>query len=128
MFISSAFFFCKVSLPSSDNNFCMLHNFVAQVIILAASIWIVSNLFLLSVDALSQTESQYSRSGRIKEDVYIYSSAILLILNLRDLRRFRRNYVFLDMFSICSVQVHDLESVIPSCLRNPFSVKTKPAM
>ena len=53
-------FQCKVFQPSSDN-LCMLHNFVAPVINLPASMWIVTNFFLLSVDALSQIDSQYSR-------------------------------------------------------------------
>ena len=59
----------------------MLQNFVAPVIILAASLWTASSCFLLSAVALSQTASLYSSRGLIKE-MYIFPRACLLILNL----------------------------------------------
>ena len=51
----------------------MLQSFVAPLIILNVSLWTASNCFLLSVEALSQTVSLYSRSGLIK-DIYIFKS------------------------------------------------------
>ena len=41
-----------------------------------------SNFFFISSDELSQTESQYSSNGRIKE-TYIRSRECLLTLNLK---------------------------------------------
>ena len=46
-----------------------------------------SNFFFISLDELSQTESQYSSNGRIKE-MYVCSKEFLLTLNLRARIRF----------------------------------------
>ena len=106
---------CKVSYPSSDSNLSMLHSLVAPVIVLAASIWIASSFFFISDDELSQTESQYSNSGRMKE-TYICSRDFRLILNLRALINFNLTEAFSHMFSIWSVQRQVLEKVTPKCL------------
>ena len=89
---------CRVSQPSSTRSFSILHSLVAPDMILSASIWIASSFFFESEEALSHTESQYSKSGRINE-VYILSSAFRLTLNLRDLRRLSRDHPFLAHLS-----------------------------
>ena len=90
----------------------MLHSFVAPVIILAASICIASSCFLLSVVALSHTESLYSNTGLMNAK-QIFSSARLLILNLRV--RKRLNLVHAASV-IWLVQSHVSEKVKPKCL------------
>ena len=72
---------CKLSHPKSERSLVMLRSLVAPVIILAASLWTASNCFLLSVEALSQTASLYSRSGLIKDIYIFFSRAFLFILN-----------------------------------------------
>ena len=63
--------------------------------------WIASNFFFDSDEALSRTESQYSERGRINE-VYILSSALRLILNFKGLRRFNLAQAFIDISFMCS--------------------------
>ena len=53
--------------PVSDRSELMEANFVAPVIILAASFWILSCSFDSYCVHLFQTTSAYSRSGRINE-------------------------------------------------------------
>ena len=77
----------------------MLHNLVAPVMILAASICIESSSFFASFEQLSQTESEYSSNGRIN-DMYIRSRAVRLTLNLRVLIRFNLVIAFLVIFWI----------------------------
>ncbi len=63
-------FFLRLSRHShlvSIYNFSMLHNLVAPVTILAASIWIDSNSFFNSNVQLSHILSLYSIKGRINE-------------------------------------------------------------
>ena len=58
-----------------------------------------SNFFFISLDELSQTESQYSSNGRIKE-MYIRSKEFPLTGNLRVRIRFSLIYAFLQMVPI----------------------------
>ena len=93
----------------------MLQSLVAPVMVLTASMWIVSNCFLASVEELSQTESLYSRRGLIN-DMYIFSSDFLLTLNLSARIRFSRLHTCPHIFSTWSDQVYLRESVRPKCL------------
>ena len=74
-----------------------------------------SNFFFISLDELSQTESQYSSNGRIKES-YIRSREFLLTLNLRARIRLSLIHAFSQMVPIWSGQRQELEKVIPKCL------------
>ena len=73
------------------------------------------NFCLVSVEALSHTESQYSSRGRIKE-IYICSKAFRLILNLSALIRLSFTHAFSVIMLIWSVHVPELDKVIPKCL------------
>ena len=59
-------------------------SFVVPVIILQASSWIFSNSNSSCWVILSQTTSEYSRSGRMKER-YIVSSDLRSVMNFKDL-------------------------------------------
>ena len=58
-----------------------------------------SNFFFISLDKLSQTESQYSSNGRIKE-TYMRSREFLLTLNLRARIRLSLVHAFSQMVPI----------------------------
>ena len=75
----------------------MLHSLVAPVIILAASTCTASSCFFVSVEQFSHTESEYSRTGRIK-DMYMRSRAVRFILNFKLLIRFNLAQALLVMF------------------------------
>ena len=70
-------------------------------------------LFLDSVVALSQTESQYSSTARM-EEMYIFSKDFVLILNVGVRSGLSRVKAFEDIFCICSDQVHVFNTVIPT--------------
>ena len=109
---------CRVSHPSSDKSFWILHNFVPPVIILAASWWMRSSYFYFffdSVEQLSQTASLYSIKGRMN-DIYIRSRACLRSLNFKALSRLSLGHAFSTMFFTWSDQVQELLKVIPRCL------------
>ena len=74
-----------------------------------------SNFFFISLDELSQTESQYSNNGRIKE-TYIRSKEFLLTLNLRAGIKLSLINAFSQMVLIWSGQRQELEKVILRCL------------
>ena len=76
-------------------------------------------------DALSKTTSLYSRRGLTK-DVYIFSRASLLTLNLRDLNKFRLVHATAVMLLKYSVQLHLLLNVKPKCLYDIVFVKSVP--
>ena len=103
----------------------MLQSFVAPVIILAASLWTASSCFLLSAVVLSQTASLYSSSGLIKE-MYIFSRACLLILNLSARSRLSLVQAAAVMLLICSFQLQLLVKVRPKCLCEEVSVIASP--
>ena len=54
--------FWSVCIPVSSYNFCILHSFVAPVIIRAASIWMLSKFLLFSIEQLSHIMFAYSKS------------------------------------------------------------------
>ena len=68
--------FSRLIHPVSSNNFDLEHDLVAPVTMSAASIWICSILYFSSQLQLSQTTSEYSKVGRMKEK-YIVSSVLL---------------------------------------------------
>ena len=72
MFITT---FLKCNYPKSAWSLSTLHSFVAPVIIRAASVCIASSCFLISVEALSHTESLYSKRGRVYE-MYIFFESL----------------------------------------------------
>ena len=89
------------SHPKSAKSFSKLQSLVAPVIIRTASMCTASSYFLLSAEALSHTESLYSRSGLMYEK-YIFSRECLLSLN------FRINLLqaLVAILLMCSFQLH----------------------
>ena len=90
----------------SSNNFDLEHDLVAPVTMSAASISICSILYFSSQLQLSQTTSEYSKWGRMKEN-YIVSSVFLSSLNISDRNTLIRFHVFKVISAIwsCHVQV-----------------------
>ena len=107
--------FLKCNYPKSAWSLSTLHSFVAPVIIRAASVCIASSCFLISVEALSHTESLYSKRGRVYE-MYIFSRACLLSLNFKILKRFNLPQAVVAILLMYSFQLHVLEHVRPRCL------------
>ena len=63
---------CK-GFTTSSHSFWRLHTFAPPVVILSASTWNFSMVFLLSFEQLSHTTPPYSKRGRIKV-VYILNN------------------------------------------------------
>ena len=109
MFLRSS----NVSNPVSWYSFAILHNFVAPVIILNASIWIFSTACLSSLLQLSpHTMPLYSRTGHMK-DIYIRSKDFLSSRNLNDLNMLMRCQPFPVMVTMWVCQPQSLEKTRP---------------
>ena len=80
-------------------NFSILHNLVAPVTILIASICTDSNLDFSSLLQLSHIGPPYSRTGLTK-DMYIRSKDCLSNLNLKALIILRRCHALCNISSI----------------------------
>ena len=70
----------------------------------------VKLFFFISVEALSHTESLYSKRGRMHE-MYIFSRACLLSLNFKVFKRFNLPQAVVAILLMCSFQLHVLENV-----------------
>ena len=106
---------CSDSQPVSWFNISRETNFVAPVTILSASFCIFCIAFTSYCVILSQTTSEYSRMGRIKE-VYIICRYSLSSKNYNFLIIFNRCHALEVMQSICSCQVPSCERNKPKCL------------
>ena len=93
----------------------MLQSLVAPETILADSVWIASSCFFDADEQLYHKESIYSSNGRLIE-IYNFSSAFLLTLNFRALKRLSLVQAFRDILLTCSFHVQVLENVRPKCL------------